>query len=264
MLDRFLKIRGEPKPYLFPSPSPTVPDGRRVYAVGDIHGRADLLCRLLSLIEADNEEQDDAHVTLIFLGDYIDRGPDSPDVLDILRGRHAFADRVVALRGNHEDALLNFIEDPVRGRIWLDWGGMATLMSYGVRPRASLSPEDRLRSMGEQLDRNLPDAHRAFLQGLPLQETVGDYLFVHAGVNPRLPLGRQEAFDLTTIRSPFLDWGEPLEKMVVHGHSISEAPEFHSWRIGIDTGAYATGRLTALALEGLDQRIIATDGVYGS
>jgi len=168
------------------------------------------------------------------------------------------------LRGNHEDALLNFVEDPVKGRIWLDWGGMATLMSYGVRPPAALSPEDRLKSMGEQLDRALPDEHRAFLQSLPLQETVGDYLFVHAGVNPRVPLDQQDAYDLTTIRSPFLEWGEPLGKMVVHGHSISEAPEFLSWRIGIDTGAYATGRLTALVLEGLDQRIVATDGVYGS
>ncbi len=118
--------------------------------------------------------------------------------------------------------------------------------------------------MGEQLDRNLPDPHRAFLKSLPLQVTLGDYLFVHAGVNPRQPLDQQEAYDLTTIRSPFLDWGEPLEKMVVHGHSISETPEFLSWRIGIDTGAYATGRLTALVLEGLEQRTIATDGVYGS
>ena len=210
------------------------------------------------LIEADNEEQDEAEVSLVFLGDYVDRGPSSPEVLDIVRGEHRFANRVVALRGNHEDALLNFIEDPVRGRIWLDWGGMATLTSYGVRPTATLSPEDRLRDMAEQLDRNLPDAHRAFLKSLPVQEIVGDYLFVHAGVDPRVPLDQQEDFDLTTIRSPFLDWGAPLGKMVVHGHSISEMPEFLSWRIGIDTGAYATGRLTALVLEGQEQRILST------
>jgi serine/threonine protein phosphatase 1 len=264
VLDKFLRLKGDIKPYPFLAPTPSVPRGSRVYAVGDIHGRADLLRRLLKLIEADNEEQEEAEVSLIFLGDYIDRGPDSPDVLDILRGPHSFADRVVALRGNHEDALLNFIDDPVGARIWLDWGGMATLMSYGVRPPSSLSPEGRLKSMAEQLDRNLPEDHLAFLKSLPLQETVGDYLFVHAGVNPRVSLDEQDEYDLTTIRSPFLEWGEPLEKMVVHGHSISETPEFHSWRIGIDTGAYATGRLTALALEGREQRIISTDGVYGS
>lgn len=260
MLNRILKLKGESRPYDYAPSAPTVPEGTRVYAVGDIHGSAGLLMRLLARIEADNAEQDPAEVTLIFLGDYIDRGPASPEVLDILRGPHSFADRVICLRGNHEDALLNFIEDPVKGRIWLDWGGMATLMSYGVRPSATLTPEERLRAMGEQLDRNLPDEHRDFLKSLPLQETMGDYLFVHAGVNPRVPLGQQEAFDLTTIRAPFLDWGEPLGKMVVHGHSISEMPEFLPWRIGIDTGAYATGRLTALVLEGREQRILSTYG----
>lgn len=261
MLDRFLRSKGEPKPYPFASPAsalPSVPYGMRVYAVGDIHGRADLLRQMLALIEADNARQDDAEVSLVFLGDYVDRGPASPEVLDILRGDHAFADRVIALRGNHEDALLEFIEDPVRGRIWLDWGGMATLTSYGVRPAAASSPEERLIEMGRQLDRNLPHAHRAFLKSLPVQEIVGDYLFVHAGVNPHLPLDQQTDFDLTTIRSPFLEWGAPLGKMVVHGHSISQSPEFLSWRIGIDTGAYATGRLTALVLEGQEQRTLST------
>jgi serine/threonine protein phosphatase 1 len=233
----------------------------RVYAVGDIHGRADLLRRLLEQIAADTRQQDPAEVTLIFLGDYIDRGPDSPEVLDILRGEHCFADRVICLRGNHEEALLNFIEDPVKGRIWLDWGGMSTLISYGVRPPAGVSYDERLESMGEQLDRTLPDAHRDFLSSLTLQETVGDYLFVHAGVDPRVALDQQDERDLTTIRSPFLEWGAPLEKVVVHGHSISETAEFLSWRIGIDTGAYATGRLTALVLEGQNQRILATGGV---
>lgn len=262
MLDRFLRSKGDVKPYDFMPAAPSVLAGMRVYAVGDIHGRADLLRRLLHLIEADNALQDEAEVTLIFLGDYIDRGPNSPEVLDLLRGPHRFADRVLCLRGNHEDALLNFIDDPIKGRIWLDWGGMATLVSYGVRPPAADLPlEERLRSMAEQLDRLLPDAHRAFLKSLPLQEIVGDYLFVHAGVNPKVPLGEQDAFDLTTIRSPFLEWGQPLEKVVVHGHSISIAPEILPWRIGIDTGAYATGRLTALVLEGHEQRILATGGV---
>jgi serine/threonine protein phosphatase 1 len=258
MFSRLFKAKGR-APASDPAPaSPSVPAGQRVYAIGDIHGRADLLNRLLGLIEADNAARDEAEVLLIYLGDYIDRGPHSREVIDRVLGEHPFADRVIPLRGNHEDALLAFIEDPARGRVWFDWGGMATLLSYGVRVPADMPAAERPAFMASELDRLLPDEHRELYRTMPLSETVGDYLFVHAGVNPMMPLDRQDAFDLTTIRSPFLDWGRPLGKMVVHGHSISEAPEFLSWRIGIDTGAYATGRLTALVLEGESRRIVTT------
>ena len=258
MFSRFFKAKGQ-APASAPAPaSPAVPAGMRVYAIGDIHGRADLLNRLLGLIEADNEGREKAEVVLIYLGDYIDRGPNSRQVVDRILGEHPFADQVIRLRGNHEDALLAFIEDPARGRVWFDWGGMATLLSYGVRVPADMAAGERVTFMAKELDRLLPDDHRDLYRSMPLSETLGDYLFVHAGVNPMVPLDRQDPFDLTTIRSPFLDWGRPLGKMVVHGHSIAEAPEFLSWRIGIDTGAYATGHLTALALEGTSQRIVAT------
>ena len=259
MFARLFKTKGAA---LAAAPAPAVaavPQGIRVYAVGDIHGRADLLRRLLGLIEADNALQSKAEVWLIFLGDYIDRGPASRDVIDILMQDPPFADKVVRLRGNHEDAMLAFLDDPTRGRIWLEWGGLATLMSYGVRVPSDMPPDKRFDHMSNRLRDLLPPEHRDFLAGLPLEETVGDYLFVHAGVNPRVPLDRQDAFDLTTIRSPFLEWGEPLGKMVVHGHTISaEGPVFLPWRIGIDTGAYATGRLTALVLEGEERRVVTT------
>jgi serine/threonine protein phosphatase 1 len=219
-----------------------LPDGLRLYAVGDIHGRSDLLRRLLGLIEADTVARGPAQVRLMFLGDYIDRGPDSPGVLDLLMAARAWA-RTTCLRGNHEDALLAFVEDPVKARFWLDWGGLETMRAYGV----SLSSD--LQDMSRQLDSVLPDRHRAFLKGMPVRETLGDYLFVHAGVDPALPFDKQDHFTLTTIREPFLSWGKPLEKIVVHGHTISPQPELLSWRIGIDTGAYASGRLTALGLE---------------
>ena len=244
------------------APAPTaaaVPAGTRVYAVGDIHGRADLLRRLLGLIEKDNARQGPAEVWLIFLGDYIDRGPASREVIDILMEEPDFADKVVHLRGNHEEAMLAFLDDPEQARIWLDWGGMATLISYGVRLPADPPPEQPLAYLSRRLGEKLPAAHRKFLEGLPVQKTMGDYLFVHAGVDPEVPLDRQDPFDLTTIRSPFLEWGRPLGKVVVHGHTISlDGPEILSWRIGIDTGAYATGRLTALVLEGDSRRVITT------
>lgn len=252
-------MKGQEPPAPGPSSAaPAVPEGLRVYAIGDIHGRADLLNRLLGLIEADNAALAKAKVVLVYLGDYIDRGPHSREVVDRILGDHPFADEVIRLRGNHEDALLTFIEDPARGRVWFEWGGMATLLSYGVRVPSDMPPADRPGFMATELHRLLPPEHRTLYHTMPLSETIGDYLFVHAGVNPQVPLDQQDAFDLTTIRSPFLEWGKPLDKMVVHGHTISEAPEFRPWRIGIDTGAYATGRLTALALEGTSQRIVAT------
>jgi serine/threonine protein phosphatase 1 len=242
-----------------PSPSsPSLPAGQRVYAIGDIHGRADLLKRLLKLIEDDNRRAAPARVTIVYLGDYIDRGPASREVVDIVMAPHKGADRVVWLRGNHEDALLAFIDDHQRGRLWLEYGGMATLHSYGVRIPPGVAAQERFPLMARQFAALLPSEHRAFYHGLSLSETIGDYFFVHAGVNPRQPIDAQEAYDLTTIRSPFLEWGRKLEKIVVHGHSIAPEPEFRAWRIGIDTGAYATGHLTCLALEGTSQRILAT------
>jgi serine/threonine protein phosphatase 1 len=241
----------EPRP-------PQVPAGVRVYAIGDIHGRLDLLERLLSLIEADARPARGKERVLIYLGDYIDRGPSSREVVDRVMAPHEMVDRVVRLRGNHEEAMLTFIADVELGRAWLDYGGIATLHSYGVRLPPDLSAQERFAAMAKGLAQALPPEHRAFYERLELSETIGDYFFVHAGINPALPIAEQDEFDLTTIRAPFLDWGRPLEKVVVHGHSIAPEPQLLPWRIGIDTGAYATGHLTALVLEGGEQRILST------
>lgn len=238
--------------------APRVPDGVRVYAIGDIHGRADLLRRLLDMIDSDAGAQKARETVLVFVGDYIDRGPDSRDTIDMVIGPHRFADRVVTLRGNHEDAMFSFVRDPNQGRFWIDYGGIPTMLSYGVRLDPRLEPEERLQAMSDALARQLPDRHFRFFEALTLSETIGDYFFVHAGIDPRIPIARQSPFDLITIRQPFLEWGQPLEKVVVHGHSIAPLPEFRPWRIGIDTGAFHTGRLTCLVLEGDQQRIIAT------
>jgi serine/threonine protein phosphatase 1 len=256
MISRFFRSRAAARA---PEPvQPRIPEGQRVYAIGDIHGRVDLLKRLLGLIEADNRAALPADSTLIYLGDYIDRGAFSRQVVDVALAPHPMVDRVVRLRGNHEDAMLTFIENFAQGMPWLDYGGLATLLSYGVRIPPGMPPQQRLAAMAAQLGQALSPEHRDFYESLTLCETIGDYFFVHAGINPHQALAEQDGFEMMTIRSPFIDWGRPLEKMVVHGHTISPEPEFRSWRIGIDTGAYATGRLTCLVLEGAGQRIITT------
>jgi serine/threonine protein phosphatase 1 len=235
-----------------------VPEGQVVFAVGDIHGRADLLRALVPAIWKDRGERDGKRPTIIFLGDYIDRGPASDDVLDILidlQGR-AGADWMF-LRGNHEQALLDFIEDPEAGPAWGEWGGRETMASYGVDgPHGS---DARLWRMArDSLESAMPRAHLAFLRGLPTWHEAGDYFFAHGGARPGVPLDRQSERDLLTIRQPFLQSAKAFEKVVVHGHSI--AAEVHSdhRRIGIDTGAYATGTLTAVRLEGDGRRLIQT------
>jgi serine/threonine protein phosphatase 1 len=235
-----------------------IPEGEVVFAIGDIHGRADLLRALVPSIWKDRGDRDGKHATIVFLGDYIDRGPSSDEVLDILIDlqNNTGADWVF-LRGNHEQALLDFIDDPEAGPAWGEWGGRETMASYGVNgPHGS---DARLWRMArDSLEAAMPRAHLAFLRGLPLRHEAGDYFFAHGGARPGIPLDRQSERDLMTIRQPFLQSAKAFEKVVVHGHSI--AAEVHSdhRRIGVDTGAYATGTLTAVRLEGDSRRIIQT------
>jgi serine/threonine protein phosphatase 1 len=236
---------------------PCIPEGLRIYAVADIHGRVDLLETLLSTIAEDCRRAPQA-VRIIFLGDYVDRGPFSCHVLDLLTGPSLPRDGAVFLKGNHEDALLAFLDDPMSGPPWFALGGMATLSSYDVRVPCNLPSHERLDRLRDQFQRALPPDHLRFLRSLRLAETVGDYFFVHAGVDPRVPLDDQAVSDMLTIRDRFLDWERPLDKVIVHGHSVSSEPVFKSWHIGIDTAAFATGRLACLALEGTDRWILST------
>ncbi|MBM4409618.1 MAG: serine/threonine protein phosphatase [Chloroflexi bacterium] len=241
-----------------PAPSPAVPQGTRVYAVGDIHGRDDLLARLHAMMADDFAGAPPGTRGLaIYLGDYVDRGADSKAVLDRLIGGAPAGLAPVYLKGNHEDLMLRFLAGDGRaGPVRMANGGGATLASYDVAP-----PDIDARSLeaaGRALQAALPPAHRAFLGRLALRYRVGDYAFAHAGVRPGVAFERQDEADLLWIRRPFLDHAGDFGAVVVHGHSIAPAPVVRENRIGIDTGAYASGRLTCLVLEGTDRRFLAT------
>lgn len=226
-------------------------DGQLVYAVGDVHGRYDLLKEMLGLIAADLREQAPrSRPFLVFCGDYVDRGPDSAETLEALiwlKRDDRF--RLRMLKGNHEDALLGFMQSPeTRGR-WLRVGGRATLESYGVDcPRDPDDPQ-ACRLASEALATQMPAAHQQLLGNLELSVIIGDYAFVHAGIRPEVSLARQSPHDLMWIREGFLGRTERFEKRVVHGHSwTGPEPEVRSNRIGIDTGAFKTGVLTAVRI----------------
>jgi len=233
---------------------PRVPDGLRVYAVGDIHGRLDLLDPLLARIDADLEGHAAERSLQVFLGDYIDRGDASAQVIDRLIKRGE-ATPTVCLKGNHEACLLEFLEEPEILTSWARNGGLTTLLSYGVEPVLNADLDTRA-SLSASLAETMPASHLTFLSSLPLTFACGDFLFVHAGVRPGISLARQREEDLLWIRDAFLCHEAPFEKMIVHGHTPVIEPQVRANRINIDTGAYATGRLTCLRLEGEDVRIL--------
>ena len=236
-----------------------VEPGVRVYAIGDIHGRDDLLERMHAMIEADRMVPPSADAVVVYLGDYVDRGPCSCEVIDRLIRKPVKGCRAIHLRGNHEDMMLRFLDDAAND-VWLANGGLATLLSYGVAEAEqwiSFLGRDRQR-FRDGLARLLPETHRRFLVGLTDSFVSGDYLFVHAGIRPGRPLDKQDPRDLMWIRGPFLACEEDFGKRVVHGHTITPEPEVLPNRIGIDTGAFFTGRLTCLVLEEDRMRFLAT------
>lgn len=233
-------------------------DGQLIYAIGDIHGCYDLLRRLLGEITADAEVRSKGRVpTLIFCGDYVDRGPASREVLDALcwlKRRQPF--HLQFLKGNHEQAMLDYIAAPEHTTAWLRFGGSQTLQSYGVPPPPPQSaPELHVAARDDLLER-LPVAHLRFLEDLELMVGIGDYAFVHAGVRPGVALAKQEEEDLLWIRGEFIENETSHGRIIVHGHTwYSDQPQVRPNRIGIDTGAYETGVLTALRIE--DDRVTA-------
>lgn len=247
-----------------PPPSPSIegkparlPSGLRLYAVGDIHGRADLLVRLHERIAEDaRAAPPDTERVLVYVGDYVDRGLESARVLDCLIERPLPGFRTVHLLGNHDAWLLAFLDDIEVGPAWLRYGGDTTLVSYGLRTAAGADEEEQLAALQAQLRERLPPAHRVFLESLPLSFELGDYLFVHAGVRPGVPIERQEPQDLLWIREPFLGFEGDFGRVVVHGHTVQPEPVMRPNRIGIDTGACWTGRLCCLVLEGASQRFL--------
>lgn len=231
-----------------------LPPGLRLYAIGDVHGRADLLEQLHAMIEADLHSAPERRV-ILYLGDYIDRGPDSATVIERLCRHRIPNTEAVVLLGNHEAMMLEFLDAPYGASLWLANGGDATLSSYKVR--VPHSADDFLLTQ-RALRGVLPRHHLNFLQNLAVQVRFGDYLFVHAGIKPGLPLDRQSREQMIWIRDAFLDSEADHGVIVVHGHTIVHEVEWRSNRIGIDTGAYTTGHLTALVLEDGERRLLHT------
>ena len=228
-----------------------VPDGTRVYAVGDVHGRIDLLDRMHDRIVADAEKSSAERRVAVYLGDYVDRGPESAAVIDRLLDEPLNGFESVHLKGNHEDFMLKFLDGEGEGLGWLFNGGDATLASYGITDDdwRDLEP-DAIHRTRDELIRILPERHREFLDGLALSHAEGGYLFVHAGIRPGVAIDQQVEDDLLWIRDDFLQSTDEHDRRVVHGHTITWSPEVRANRIGIDTGAFASGVLTCLAVEG--------------
>jgi serine/threonine protein phosphatase 1 len=224
-----------------------LPDGLRIYAIGDIHGRADLLAALLRQIDVDCTLYPSSRPIVVFIGDYIDRGPASREVLDLLLGC-VRTKEAVFLKGNHETFVHRFLSEPAVLDEWRLCGGLETLVSYGLKPSINPGVPEQTQ-LAKDLAKSIPKRHLEFLESLNLSFICGDFLFVHAGIRPGVPIRKQSEEDLLWIRDEFLSCEQRFEKFVVHGHTPVPTPDFRSNRINIDTGAFATGRLTCIVIE---------------
>lgn len=233
-----------------------------VWAIGDVHGRADLLRPLLDLIQG--EAARTGACSLVLLGDYVDRGQDSRGVLSLIcevAGRDGLD--VIPLRGNHDDRMHAFLTQPELGPAWCDFGGRATLASYGVDAPAQRSDEEGWRVAASTLAQTLPVEHLRLLQRLAPCVSLGDYFFAHAGARPGKTLDDQSVDDLMWIREPFLSDRRPFERIVVHGHTPTPQVHADHRRINLDTGAYATGVLSAARFEGTERRLVQSTAQGG-
>lgn len=238
------------------------PPGQALYVIGDIHGRADLLHALLRKIAVDAaRNESDAEREVIFVGDYIDRGPDSRQAVDLVLS--AIAEKrfwaVTVLKGNHEEAMLRFMRDPAYWPIWSQYGARETLLSYGVTPPRMIGDQDEWADLHARFEAAVPPDHWDFFHRLDLSAERGDYLCVHAGVRPNVPLDRQSEDDLLWIRNDFLGKEHVFDKVIVHGHTPGQ-PFVGPHRIALDTGAYVTGILTAIKLKDAERTLIQVKG----
>jgi serine/threonine protein phosphatase 1 len=237
--------------------APSTPSGCRAYAIGDVHGRLDLLRILLEKIRIDNEARGVARTFLVILGDLIDRGPDSRGVIDLFLDNPPDWAEAVHLKGNHEEFFENVLGgDEAIVLDWLTYGGYDCAESYGLSKGWTLNASPP--AIVERLAMQVPASHKAFLQNMADSFRVGDYLFVHAGIRPGVPVDQQTGRDLRWIRDGFLEDQTDHGLMIVHGHTIVKSPEQHRNRIAVDTGAYKSGVLTALGLEGSERWFLDT------
>lgn len=249
MIARFRQLLGK-------SARPAIPPGERVYAIGDIHGRADLFEALIAAIERDDRAGTPADTTVILLGDLIDRGADSAGVLAAARAWQQRR-KVRILTGNHEEMFLECFHNTELMRHFLRFGGRETVLSYPV-DRAAFTAAD-LAEAQDLMQLSVPEADLDFIRGFEDRIVIGDYLFVHAGIRPGVAIEEQDSRDLRWIRGAFTDSRVDHGLLVVHGHTIFEQPDVRPNRIGIDTGAYYSGRLTALRLEGETRALLETN-----
>lgn len=234
------------------------PEDTCIYAVGDIHGRFDLLESLQQQILEDSQKRKCSRKLLLYVGDYIDRGFQSKEVITHLLEKPLEGFEIIHLKGNHEDALLTFLEEPEKAAAWLLWGGDATLQSYGVGLHDSKRKRRSPAELAADLRIKIPEQHLEFLQSLKLSHQEGDYVFVHAGLRPGVELANQQPEDMMMIREPFIFSKLAFPYTVVFGHTIFTEPFMENDRIGIDTGAYASGKLTAVVLEDSDVAFLNT------
>jgi len=229
--------------------------------VGDIHGRDDLLKDMAERVSADMKDRSFDHAVTVFLGDYVDRGHGSRRVVEQL-ARGEWPTPITALAGNHENLLIAFLGNAEVLTVWQGLGGLETLHSYGVDVVLARAGRNFAEVQAAFVAR-FPEHHHRFLEKLDISTYIGDYFFCHAGVRPGVPLDQQSRDDLLNIRGPFLSSEAEHGKLVVHGHTPSVDPEIRPNRIGIDTGAYATGRLTCLVLEKDQRRFMHAGNVDG-
>lgn len=234
------------------------PDGIRVYAVGDVHGRRDLIEAMHDRIGEEIARDGVADWRIVHLGDYVDRGPDAAGVLDFLTSRIAGDPRIVALAGNHDVALIDFLAHGDRTQMFRRFGGNDTARSYGTH--VDFATAATAEAGRQALARAMPQAHLDFLSGLPRSVAFGDFFFCHAGIRPGVPLERQDPEDLIWIREPFLGHPGLHPKVIVHGHTPHDEAELMPNRVDLDTLAYASGRLTALAVDGRTKRLLEVSG----
>jgi serine/threonine protein phosphatase 1 len=227
---------------------PTLPKGIRIYAIGDIHGCAEQLDAMFTVIDRDLSRATSVRPIHVFLGDYIDRGPASRETIDLL-ARRSQQHETVFLKGNHEAFLLEVLNDPLQFPNWKQFGGIPTLVSYGMKPPFNPDPEEQIELINE-FRQVIPPYQMTFFNCLRNRFVCGDFFFVHAGVRPGVALAHQQEHDLLWIREEFLDYEKGFGKYIVHGHTPVQAPDIRFNRANIDTGAYATGNLTLLTIQG--------------
>jgi serine/threonine protein phosphatase 1 len=231
------------------------PEGMRIYAIGDVHGRDDLLKLMHERIEAEIERDRPADWRIIHLGDYVDRGTDSKAVLDFLVAAHRRDERIVSLAGNHDVGFLEFMDNPNPATLFARFGGAETARSYGVT--LDCGNPAALRESHSALMDAVDDSHVAFLRARPFSVAMGDFFFCHAGIRPEVALDKQAAEDLIWIRADFLDYRALHPKIIVHGHTPFAEPEILPNRVNVDTLAYRSGVLTALVVDGAEKRVLS-------